>query len=251
MRKQADAPPAKGAKGARRRLPRPCAPGVRRPTQAEIAVEKIKAAQGLGAAASAAGAAERERHRGHPAGHPGDGGRRIAQCRRRGAPTRSRPIRSRRRRCPRPIPQRTEQLSLAGDVTYTLPASDVLTPGSIPKERTEANDAIVASLTETLNQFNVEAQVTGFSRGHTVTPGDLPDLVSGAADPLQAVRHRRWCLDLDHQIDRAHVDSEFEAARRDHASQPPRLQVVLDEGPLVLADRPVVGAARAGGPRRN
>ena len=70
---------------------------------------------------------------------------------------------------PTPIPQRTEQLSLAGDVTYTLPASDVLTPGSIPKERTEANDAIVASLTETLNQFNVEAQVTGFSRGPTVT----------------------------------------------------------------------------------
>ncbi len=49
---------------------------------------------------------------------------------------------------PTPIPQRTEQLSLAGDVTYTLPSSDVLTPGSIPKERTEANDAIVASLTE-------------------------------------------------------------------------------------------------------
>jgi S-DNA-T family DNA segregation ATPase FtsK/SpoIIIE len=70
---------------------------------------------------------------------------------------------------PTPIPQRTEQLSLAGDVTYTLPPSDVLTPGSIPKERTEANDAIVASLTETLNQFNVEAQVTGFSRGPTVT----------------------------------------------------------------------------------
>ena len=70
---------------------------------------------------------------------------------------------------PTPIPQRTEQLSLAGDVTYTLPASDVLTPGSIPKERTEANDAIVASLTETLNQFNVDAQVTGFSRGPTVT----------------------------------------------------------------------------------
>ena len=72
--------------------------------------------------------------------------------------------------------------------------------------------------------------------------GDLPDLVSGAADPLQAVRHRRRRLDLDHQIDRAHVDSEFEAARRDHAAQPPRLQVVLDERPLVLADRTVVGA---------
>ena len=79
---------------------------------------------------------------------------------------------------PTPIPQRTEQLSLAGDVTYTLPASDVLTPGSIPKERSKANDAIVASLTETLNQFNVDAQVTGFSRGPTVTRYEI-ELVPG------------------------------------------------------------------------
>ena len=70
---------------------------------------------------------------------------------------------------PTPIPQRTEQLSLAGDVTYTLPSSDVLTPGSIPKERTEANDAVVAALTDTLNAVQRRRQVTGFSRGPTVT----------------------------------------------------------------------------------
>lgn len=143
------------------------APGVRRPTQAEIAVEKIKAAQGLGSAAAGENATEAI-----PLVSPGMAGPPVppappaagvaAAAKVPSNPVAPAPL-------PTPIPQRTEQLSLAGDVTYTLPASDVLTPGSIPKERTEANDAIVASLTETLTQFNVDAQVTGFSRGPTVT----------------------------------------------------------------------------------
>jgi S-DNA-T family DNA segregation ATPase FtsK/SpoIIIE len=79
---------------------------------------------------------------------------------------------------PSPIPQRTEQLQLAGDVTYTLPSSDLLVQGTAPKERTEANDAVVAALTDTLRQFNVDAQVTGFSRGPTVTRYEI-ELASG------------------------------------------------------------------------
>ena len=132
-------------------------PGVRRPTQAEIAVGKIKAAQGLGANPGIENPTEAipilTPEMTAPAAPVAQGPAKPA-----GAPLPQ-----------TPIPQRTEQLSLAGDVTYTLPASDYLTPGSIPKERTEANDAVVAALTDTLTQFNVEAAVTGFSRGPTVT----------------------------------------------------------------------------------
>ncbi len=68
-----------------------------------------------------------------------------------------------------PLPQRVEQLALAGDVTYTLPPNEMLTPGSPHKERSAANDRVVEALTEVLTQFEIDAQVTGFSRGPTVT----------------------------------------------------------------------------------
>ena len=69
----------------------------------------------------------------------------------------------------------------------------------------------------------------------------LADLVAGAPDPLQRARDARRRLDLDDQVDRAHVDAELEAAGGHHAGQPSALQVVLDEGPLLLRDRAVVG----------
>ena len=68
-----------------------------------------------------------------------------------------------------PMPPRVEQLALSGDVTYHLPAVDLLKPGAEHKARTKANDAVVAALTEVLTQFDIDAQVTGFSRGPTVT----------------------------------------------------------------------------------
>ncbi|MFP5336332.1 MAG: DNA translocase FtsK [Actinomycetes bacterium] len=68
-----------------------------------------------------------------------------------------------------PLPQRVEQLALAGDVTYTLPPNDVLAPGTPHKARSAANDRVVEALTEVLESFGIDAQVTGFSRGPTVT----------------------------------------------------------------------------------
>ena len=68
-----------------------------------------------------------------------------------------------------PLPQRVEQLALAGDITYTLPDNAILEPGSPHKTRSVANDRVVESLTEVLDQFEIDAQVTGFSRGPTVT----------------------------------------------------------------------------------
>ncbi|WP_113902760.1 MULTISPECIES: DNA translocase FtsK 4TM domain-containing protein [Brevibacterium] len=67
------------------------------------------------------------------------------------------------------LPERVEQLTLAGDVTYTLPNSDYLQPGPPAKERSEANDRVVEALRDVLDQFKIDAQVTGFSRGPTVT----------------------------------------------------------------------------------
>src|SRR5215203_2650807 len=68
-----------------------------------------------------------------------------------------------------PIPQRVEQLQLSGDVQYLLPDPATLKHGSVHKARTNASDAVVHQLTEVLLQFEIDAHVTGYSRGPTVT----------------------------------------------------------------------------------
>ncbi len=67
------------------------------------------------------------------------------------------------------VPVRTEQLLLSGDITYKLPATAMLREGAPHKTRSRANDAVVESLTQVLDQFEIDAQVTGFTRGPTVT----------------------------------------------------------------------------------
>ena len=68
-----------------------------------------------------------------------------------------------------PLPQRVEQLLLSGEATYTLPDPAILREGTPHKSRSRANDAVVTALTGVLDQFGIDAQVTGFTRGPTVT----------------------------------------------------------------------------------
>ena len=68
-----------------------------------------------------------------------------------------------------PLPDRAEQLMLSGDVVYALPGGDVLRQGTPHKARSAASDAVVDRLTEVLEQFNIDAKVTGYTRGPTVT----------------------------------------------------------------------------------
>ncbi|GLW51653.1 DNA translocase FtsK [Streptomyces sp. NBRC 14336] len=70
---------------------------------------------------------------------------------------------------PADLPARAEQLQLSGDITYALPSLDLLTRGGPGKARSAANDAVVASLTNVFSEFKVDAAVTGFTRGPTVT----------------------------------------------------------------------------------
>ena len=110
--------------------------------------------------------------------------------------------------------------------------SDSIAPARIRSTTTAVCDEVAAELRE------------------QHAPRHRADLVAGAADPLQPAGHARRRLDLDDEVDRAHVDAELERARRDHRGQPPGLEVLLDELAVLLAHRAVVGAGQHGGGAR-
>ena len=64
---------------------------------------------------------------------------------------------------------RPEQLRLPGAPDYRLPTPTLLKAGTAPKARSASNDRVVASLTDVLTQFEIDAHVTGYMRGPTVT----------------------------------------------------------------------------------
>jgi len=68
-----------------------------------------------------------------------------------------------------PTPAELTALAGAGDAAYQLPAPTILEPGKPHKQRSAANDRVVAALASVFEEHNVDATVTGFTRGPSVT----------------------------------------------------------------------------------
>jgi S-DNA-T family DNA segregation ATPase FtsK/SpoIIIE len=64
-------------------------------------------------------------------------------------------------------PQQLTIQPVAGN--YVLPSLTILRPGTPPRARSKANDVAIEAITGVLEQFNIDAAVTGFTRGPTVT----------------------------------------------------------------------------------
>lgn len=71
-----------------------------------------------------------------------------------------------------PLPENpsvVEQLRLTDDASFELPEPALLASGAVHKQQTNANQRVVSALTDVMSQFDVDARVTGYSRGPTVT----------------------------------------------------------------------------------
>ena len=72
---------------------------------------------------------------------------------------------------------------------------------------------------------------------------DGAELVAGAADALQTARDRLRRLDLQDEVDRAHVDAQLERRGGDETGDLPRLEQLLDLHALLARERAVVCAS--------
>ena len=68
-----------------------------------------------------------------------------------------------------PAPPKVPQNIIRPDRPYVLPSMDLLKAGAASKAKSKANDTVVAALTQVFEEFSIDARVTGFMRGPTVT----------------------------------------------------------------------------------
>ncbi len=88
------------------------------------------------------------------------------------APARRAPMPVDRTAPPEDLPpiEEPEQLRIEPvEGTYTLPSVSVLRPGTPPRAKSKANDVAIEAITGVLEQFNIDAAVTSYTRGPTVT----------------------------------------------------------------------------------
>jgi S-DNA-T family DNA segregation ATPase FtsK/SpoIIIE len=79
---------------------------------------------------------------------------------------------------PLPPPKVEQPVLSAAEGDYRLPPPELLRKGGPGKTRSRANDDTIAALQGVFEQFNVDAAVTGFTRGPTVTRYEI-ELGSG------------------------------------------------------------------------